>query len=69
MIPKRNEKDLEDIPQDVLDDLKIVFVDHVDEVLKEALMFPKKKFQFPQSKFLYISKNKSEDGNGATIKN
>ncbi|OGK40069.1 endopeptidase La [Candidatus Roizmanbacteria bacterium RIFCSPHIGHO2_12_FULL_44_10] len=69
ILPRDNKKDLEDIPQDVLDDLKIVFVDHVDEVLKEALMFPKKKFQFPQSKFLYISKNKSEDGNGATIKN
>lgn len=69
ILPRDNKKDLEDIPSYVLADLKIVFVDHVDEVLKEALMFPKKKFQFPQSKFLYISKNKPEDGNGATIEN
>jgi len=38
--PADNEKDLEDIPQYVLDDLKFVFVRHMDEVLKVALVRP-----------------------------
>lgn len=37
ILPKDNEKDLEDIPQDVQKDLKFIFVDHMDEVLKIAL--------------------------------
>ena len=47
ILPKDNKKDLEDIPQSVLKDLRFVFVTHVDEVLKEALVFPKKKYHFP----------------------
>ncbi len=35
--PKENEKDLEDIPKEVRKDLKIVLVDHVDQVLVNAL--------------------------------
>lgn len=37
LIPKENEKDLEDIPQNVKDSLIIVPVEHADEVLKHAL--------------------------------
>ncbi|MBI5465436.1 endopeptidase La [Candidatus Gottesmanbacteria bacterium] len=37
VMPKNNKKDLEDIPKYVLRDLKFVFVDHMDEVLKVAL--------------------------------
>lgn len=37
ILPKENEKDLRDIPQEVLKDLKIVLVDHVDQVLVHAL--------------------------------
>jgi len=37
IMPKDNKKDLEDIPQNVLKDLKFVYVDHVDQVLKVAL--------------------------------
>ncbi len=37
IIPKDNKKDLEDIPQNVLKDLKFHYVDHVDQVLKVAL--------------------------------
>jgi ATP-dependent Lon protease len=47
ILPKDNKKDLEDIPQYVLKDLNFVFVDHMDEVLKVALAFPKKKVEFP----------------------
>lgn len=35
--PKENEKDLKDIPKEVMKDLKIILVDHVDQVLINAL--------------------------------
>ncbi|WP_338470427.1 endopeptidase La [Niallia sp. XMNu-256] len=35
--PKENEKDLDDIPESVRQDLEFVFVSHVDQVLSEAL--------------------------------
>ncbi len=37
IIPKRNEKDLEDLPADVRNDMKFVLVERVDEVLETAL--------------------------------
>ncbi len=37
IMPKNNKKDLEDIPKYVLRDLKFIFVEHIDEVLKVAL--------------------------------
>ena len=37
ILPKDNKKDLEEIPQYVLKDLKFVFVSHMDEVIKVAL--------------------------------
>lgn len=38
--PENNRKDLEDIPQYVLDDLEFRFVKHIDDVLKVALTRP-----------------------------
>jgi ATP-dependent Lon protease len=40
LIPQENEKDLAEIPQNILDGLKIVPVSHVDEVLRLALTEP-----------------------------
>jgi ATP-dependent Lon protease len=37
IIPKENRKDLREIPRRVLKLLRIVLVDHVDDVLREAL--------------------------------
>ena len=37
IIPKDNEKDLVDIPKEVLKELKVISVDHVDQVLVNAL--------------------------------
>lgn len=37
IIPKENEKDLKDIPKEVLKELKVIMVDHVDQVLVNAL--------------------------------
>jgi len=38
IIPRENEKDLTDIPSNVLKDVEIVFVENVDEVLERALI-------------------------------
>lgn len=37
ILPKENRKDLEDVPQEVIKDLRFIFVSHMDEVLKVAL--------------------------------
>ncbi len=44
IIPKDNEKDLAEVPQNVQNALKIVFVDHIDEVLKIAFDEEEEKF-------------------------
>ncbi len=41
IVPKRNERDMPDIPQEVRDTLKFHFVEHIDEVLKIALVEPR----------------------------
>jgi ATP-dependent Lon protease len=38
IIPKENEKDIEEIPKKILKDIKIILVDHMDQVLKNALV-------------------------------
>ncbi|MBI1811730.1 MAG: endopeptidase La, partial [Nitrospirae bacterium] len=43
VIPKRNKKDLEDIPKYVKKDLTFIFADTMDDVLKAALKTNKKK--------------------------
>jgi len=47
LLPKENKKDLEDIPDYVLKDLKFVFVESVDEVLRHALIMPKNSIRYP----------------------
>jgi ATP-dependent Lon protease len=37
ILPKRNESDLEDLPEEVRKSMKFIFVETVDEVLKAAL--------------------------------
>ena len=41
LIPKENEKDLADIPKEVLKDVKIVLVNHMDEVIPHAIISDK----------------------------
>jgi len=38
LIPKENEKDLREIPKKILKDIEIITVEHMDDVLKEALV-------------------------------
>jgi ATP-dependent Lon protease len=40
LIPSENEKDLADIPDNVKKNLEIIPVEHVDQVLKNALVKP-----------------------------
>ena len=40
ILPRENEKDLADIPKNVLDAMTVELVEHVDEVLKIALVPP-----------------------------
>src|SRR5260221_1975595 len=40
ILPRQNEKDLADVPKNVLDALQVVLVSHIDEVLKIALCPP-----------------------------
>ena len=42
IIPKRNQKDLEDIPKYIKKDMKFILVEMTDEVFKNALKKPKK---------------------------
>ncbi len=59
ILPKNNKKDLEDIPKYVLDDLHFIFVDNVDEVLQNTLVFPQKARPFPLlHKFSSLKKEK-----------
>jgi ATP-dependent Lon protease len=43
ILPKKNEKDLVDVPKKALSDLEIVPVEHMDEVLEVALLPAKKR--------------------------
>lgn len=40
ILPKENKKDLEDVPKEVMKDLRFVFVTHMDEILPVALAKP-----------------------------
>jgi ATP-dependent Lon protease len=40
LVPKENRKDLREIPRRVLKTLRVVLIDHMDDVLREAMVFP-----------------------------
>jgi len=40
IIPEENAKDLKEVPEDILRDLEIIRVEHMDEVLEKALVCP-----------------------------
>ncbi len=53
ILPKENKKDLEDVPKEVIKDLKFVFVSHLDEVLPVALTKPLERKVTPQAHVLH----------------
>ncbi len=40
IVPRENEKDLADVPKNVLEAINVSLVDHIDEVLNIALLPP-----------------------------
>jgi len=38
IVPKKNEKDMVEIPKKIQDDLNFVLVEHMDEVVEQALL-------------------------------
>jgi ATP-dependent Lon protease len=57
--PKENEKDLKDIPKEIMKDLKVILVDHVDQVLVNALDIKNAKelFKVPSERQFGIKAN------------
>jgi ATP-dependent Lon protease len=55
LVPRENEKDLKDVPEQVKNGLRIVLVGHMDQVLSEALRLPPGAtlFQAPTTVFEY----------------
>ncbi|MEK7659133.1 MAG: endopeptidase La [Patescibacteria group bacterium] len=41
ILPKDNEKDLDDVPKEIKKEVDFIFVEHMDDVLKAALRWPK----------------------------
>ena len=61
IIPKENEKDMADIPDNVKDNLELIFVDNVDEVLKIALTKPLLPIEWDESETPSKKSDLSED--------
>ena len=61
IIPKENEKDMADIPDNVKDGLELIFVDNVDEVLKIALTKPLLPIEWDEEESPKSSSDISED--------
>ncbi len=61
IIPKENEKDMADIPDNVKDGLELIFVDNVDEVLKIALTKPLLPIEWDEEDSPKSSNDISED--------
>jgi ATP-dependent Lon protease len=45
ILPRRNEKDLEDVPEEVREELEFVLVDRIDQVFEMALCEPSPEWQ------------------------
>jgi len=50
IVPKENRKDLREVPRRVLKSTRVVLVDHMDEVLREALCLPQPEALFAASR-------------------
>ncbi len=61
IIPKENEKDMAEIPDNVKDGLELIFVDNVDEVLKIALKKPLLPIEWDEEDSPKSSNDISED--------
>lgn len=60
IVPEDNRKDLVDIPKKVKSDLEFIFVTHIDDVVKNALVFPTKDRVFVSKPQLTIEKKEEK---------
>ena len=60
IIPKENEKDLVDMPKKIIDDIKIIPVEHADEVLKIALTKELKRVEWVEVEKISKTDDKSQ---------
>jgi ATP-dependent Lon protease len=60
IIPKENEKDLVDMPKKIIDDIKIIPVEHADEVLKIALSKELKRVEWVEVDKISKTNDKSQ---------
>jgi ATP-dependent Lon protease len=58
VLPRRNEQDIDDVPDEIKKEMKLVFVDTVDEVIEAALVPVKKKNKTEKVKTKSKSKSK-----------
>lgn len=61
LLPKENQKDLEDIPEEVRNELTFVFVDTIDDVLREALGVNLPEYDIKFDLLLNKPENKKDD--------
>ena len=69
IIPKENEKDLDEIPDNVKKDLKLIFVDNIDEVLKIALTKPLIPIEWDENEEINSSNELSDENNEIDVDN
>ncbi len=67
ILPKRNLKDLVDVPKRARSELKIVPVEHVDQVLDVALIPLPEEVQLPRAKGEPVKRSRSGDSKGKTV--
>ena len=66
ILPKKNQKDMVEIPKKILDDLNCILVEHMDEVVEEALL-PATKNKKPASR-RRAARSKKQVGRSRTSK-
>ena len=59
ILPKRNEQDLDDVPEEIKKTMKFIYVETVDEVLDSALEAKSKAARSKQAKNAQASKKKT----------
>ncbi len=69
ILPKRNEQDLDDVPEEIKKSMKFVFVETVDDVIKSALETKKKAPAKKDSKPASNSKTKKKVASRKTTSN
>jgi len=63
ILPKANEVDLDDVPQEIRDELSFVLVEHLNEVL-EAAMGPDVEFEVVAEQVTVTTREEAVEGNG-----